>query len=294
MAAAPPRAPCRVGLIGFGALGQHLFACMRDAPADFQVAWIWNRTPDKVAAFPGVAPAQVLPDLAAFAARGAVDLLIEVCHPRVTAQHGAALLAHAPLFLGSPTALADAPLEAALRRASAASGFALYVPAGALWGAGDLAKMGAAGSLAALRVTMKKHPASLQLEGGAPAAALAAAVAAGTPGETVVYEGPVRALALCAPNNTNTMAAAALAAENLGFDGVQARLVSDPSLAAHVVIVEAEGRPGADGSRFTCTTVRTNPAAPGAVTGAATFASFYASLRLAARAGVGGPGIHLL
>jgi aspartate dehydrogenase len=291
--AAPPQPPCRVGIIGFGALGQYLFTCMRDAPAEFTVSWIWNRSPEKVLAFPGTAPGLLLPELSALAAAGPLDLIIEVCHPAVTAQYGAALLAHAPLFLGSPTALADAPLEAALRRASAASAHALYVPSGALWGAGDLAKMGAAGSLAGLKVTMKKHPASLQLEGGAPRAALEAAVAAGAAGETVLYQGPVRALALCAPNNTNTMAAAALAAANLGFDGTQCCLISDPALTAHVVIVEAEGRPGPDGQCFSCRTVRFNPAPPGAVTGAATFASFFASLRLAAQARKGG-GVHLV
>ena len=31
-----------------------------------------------------------------------------------------------------------------------------------------------------------------------------------------------------APNNVNTMAAAAVAAHNLGLDGTKARLVSDP------------------------------------------------------------------
>ena len=42
--------------------------------------------------------------------------------------------------------------------------------------------------------------------------------------------GPVRGLCPLAPNNVNTMAAAALAAPNLGFDGVRGCLVSDPRL----------------------------------------------------------------
>jgi hypothetical protein len=40
--------------------------------------------------------------------------------------------------------------------------------------------------------------------------------------------GPVRALCPLAPHNVNTMAAAAIAAHNLGFDKVQGQLVSDP------------------------------------------------------------------
>ena len=57
-----------------------------------------------------------------------------------------------------------------------------------------------------------------------------ATLAAGIEGETVLYDGPVRELSPMAPNNVNTIAAAALAAPNLGFDGVQARLVVDPAL----------------------------------------------------------------
>ena len=57
-----------------------------------------------------------------------------------------------------------------------------------------------------------------------------ATLAADIDGETVLYDGPIRDLAPLAPNNVNTMAAAALAAPNLGFDGVQARLVVDPDL----------------------------------------------------------------
>jgi predicted dinucleotide-utilizing enzyme len=275
-------ARCRVGIVGYGSLGKYLLnSRLTDdsLSSSYVVSWVWNRTPDRAAN----CGAPLLHDLAAFPSAGPVDLIIEVCHPAVTNAHGEHFLEHADLFLGSPTALADASLEARLRGAAAAHGRSLCVPSGALWGATDLAKMGAAGTLKALTVTMKKHPASLQLEAGsAPAEALARAVAAGSPGETVLYDGPVRALALVAPNNVNTMAAAALASgASLGFDGTRAVLVSDPSLMSHEVIIEAEGAPGASGDRFTCRTVRHNPAAPGAVTGSATYASFAASLRAA-------------
>jgi hypothetical protein len=40
--------------------------------------------------------------------------------------------------------------------------------------------------------------------------------------------GSVRALCPLAPNNVNTMASAAIAGHNLGFDLTKARLVSDP------------------------------------------------------------------
>lgn len=43
-----------------------------------------------------------------------------------------------------------------------------------------------------------------------------------------LYEGSVRGLCPLAPNNVNTMAAAAMAAHNLGFDGVKGCLIADP------------------------------------------------------------------
>ena len=73
------------------------------------------------------------------------------------------------------------------------------------------------------------------------------------------------------------MAAGAIAAVGLGFDGVQGCLIADPRLDAHVIEIEAVG-PGEPGHEFTVRTVRFNPAKAGAVTGNATYASFFASL----------------
>jgi predicted dinucleotide-utilizing enzyme len=106
-------------------------------------------------------------------------------------------------------------------------------------------------------------------------------------GESVVFSGSVRDLAPKAPNNVNTMAAAAVAAHNLGFDGVQAVLVSDPSLQAHVITIDAKGKPNADGTCFRCYTERINPAPPGAITGQATYISFLSSLYAAGGKGNG-------
>ena len=63
---------------------------------------------------------------------------------------------------------------------------------------------------------------------------------------TVLYEGPVRGLCPLAPNNVNTIAAAALAGRTLGLDRAIGRLVVDPALEKHIVEVELEG-PSKDG-----------------------------------------------
>ena len=71
---------------------------------------------------------------------------------------------------------------------------------------------------------------------------------------------------------------------------VQARLVADASLTAHVIDIEVQG-PDKGGDRsFRVTTERYNPAAKGAVTGTATYASFLSSLL---SAGHLGEGLHM-
>ena len=288
----------RVGVLGCGALGEFLIRELARSET-LELAFCWNRTDERLATLitSGLVPASArcgTSELPGAVARFRADVVIEVCHPDVSAAYAAAVLsAGADFVCGSPTALADAALLAALLAASSSGGGGgLYVPAGALWGARDIARLSARGALAALTVTMKKHPASLKL-GGALGAALAAWVARGPPaGELVLYEGPVRELCPLAPNNVNTMAAAALAAhETLGFDGVVARLVADASLDAHVITVDARGpAPAAGGPGVRACLERFNPAPPGAVTGAATFAAVWASLL---EAGGRGAGLHM-
>jgi aspartate dehydrogenase len=314
---APPAAPARrrrVGIVGCGSLGKYLIhAITTDATvaAALEIAFVWNRSAERVAELgeAAVPLAARCADLATFPDFRA-DVIVEVCHPDVTAQWGAAFLQHADFYCGSATALADPAVEAALRAAAGTPGVpgrhGMYIPSGALWGAADLCKMADRGSLGALEVCMKKHPASLKLEGAlgqAVAAMLAARPPAGTTaagahpdcwpsGEVVLYDGPVRALCPLAPNNVNTMATAAIAAHTLGFDGVRARLVADASLEAHVITVEAVGKAGSSsgGRPFRAFTERYNPAPPGAITGSATYASFLSSLLAA---GGRGSGVHL-
>lgn len=284
MSSPPPEAPVvRVGVLGYGALGQHLVARLLEPPAPgarrYELAWVWARDALKLRALP---PQLILHDLAD-AARSHVDLVVEVAHADVITAAGAAILgAGVDLLVGSPTALADAALEAALRGAAPRGGRArLLVVYGALWGAGDIARLGDAGRVAALTVEMRKHPASLAGVRGR----LAEALAAGPPpggGAWTLYDGPVRALAAHAPSNVNTMAAAALAVPELGFDGVRGVLVADAALSAHVIIVTLEGPRGPGGAPgLAVRTERVAPAPPGAVTSSATLGSFWASVKVA-------------
>lgn len=149
----------------------------------------------------------------------------------------------------------------------------------------------------ALFIRMSKHPSCFRLTGDV--------LTDWTEGEgrRVLFRGSVAELCPLAPNNVNTMAAAAVAAGTLGFTGVQGEIVSDTAWVLlkvglfvwnllhpdcifqlhvpschrlrdyHVVEVEVTGPDG-----FSVHTVRRNPAKLGAVTGSATYSSFWNSL----------------
>jgi predicted dinucleotide-utilizing enzyme len=267
-----------VGIVGFGHLGQFLFEKIStDAVVSqkLEVGWIWNRTADKIASYAG--PTKVCSSLILEKLENAgerqVDIIAEVSHPDIAKEFGVKFLASANLFIGSPTALSDPIFETALRQASSGK-YGVFIPSGALWGAEDIQKMADLGSLKGLTVTMKKHPASLKVL--APLDQLVQNHISGQ--ENIIYEGPVRALCPLAPNNVNTMACAALAAHNLGFDHTVAKLVADDRLSAHVIVVEAVGPETPGFGSFIVKSERINPAPPGAVTGQQTFLSFLASL----------------
>ena len=243
--------PLRVGIIGFGELGKYLLEQLAAIPDRFQVVFVYNRTPVQH------------PLYVASVSEHRVNLLVEVAHPCVIRDLGLLHLG-ADVFVGSPTAFAgeDLPIPADV---------ACYVPVGALWGGEDILKMQS--SLAGLTVTMAKHPEHLRTCVGELRERLDAYIADESRQEAVVlYRGPVRQLCPLAPNNVNTMACAALV--GLGFDATTGCLIADKSLTGHhVVTVEVASKSG-----LQVTTVRRNPARLGAVTGQATFASFFQSL----------------
>ncbi|XP_045583336.1 aspartate dehydrogenase domain-containing protein isoform X2 [Procambarus clarkii] len=248
---------------------------------DLDLAFVWNRTSTALESH--LENRYICRDLDE-CGEYSPDLIVEVAHPVITEKYGAQFLSVADYMVGSPTALASQTVEEALRVAATSHG--LYVPAGALWGAEDILKMADRGTLKALKVTMTKHPSSFKLKGD-----LEVKNAQVCGNESVIlYDGPVRGLCPLAPNNVNTMAAAAIAAHNLGFDGVQGSLISNPLLTDwHIVEVEVTG-PEIAGKNFSVKTTRNNPADPGAVTGTATYASFLSSM---VRAGGRGAGVHL-
>lgn len=267
----------RVGIVGFGKLGQYLFQHILSEPLcnQLEVAFIWNRTIQTVKDFPSVQESWILEDLSKFESFNA-DIIVEVSHPDIIKNYGAQFLSKADLFVGSPTAFADLDTEKSLRDISSTVPFGVYIPAGAMWGAEDVAKMATSGSLKGLKVTMKKHPESLKV-----LPPLDEKIKASVSGvENIIFEGSVRDLAPLAPNNVNTMACAALAASNLGFDQTKACLVADDRLDSHIILIEVIGPYNEETKEsFHVITERKNPSPPGSVTGQQTFVSFLSSLK---------------
>ena len=77
----------------------------------------------------------------------------------------------------------------------------------------------------------------------------------------------MRTLCQLAPNNVNTMAVAALVAQNLGFDNVIGCLIADKKLSdRHIIEIEVTG-PYNENLKvyFKCYTIRSNPAHIGQV-----------------------------
>lgn len=269
----------RVGIVGFGHLGQYLAAELQRRTDEVELVFVWSR-----GRVQGLPQHLVLEDLAHAASRRP-DLVVEVAHPAVARAHGEQLLRHSDLLLGSPTALAEPDTEARLR--AAASRHALWVPCGALWGLHDIRALADRAQLAQLTVTMAKHPSALRLVD--PDMRSRCEAAATRP--VLLYDGPVRGLCPLAPNNVNSMAAAALAAHTLGFDGVRGRLLADPGLADfHTLEVELVGPSEPDGRTFKVHAVRRNPSDKGVVTASATYGAFLGSVLEAAKGR--GPGLH--
>ena len=272
--------PRRVGIVGYGKLGQHLCRSILNEPVlrqSFQLAFVWNLVPDEIGdEIPGELRLENLNDFA----RHEPDLVVEVAHPIITWDHGTRFLEAADYMTASITAFARGDTETQIRSAAAQpNGHGLYIPRGALPGLEEVLRMAASGKLAGAEVTMTKHPSSLNL--------LTDLVPplAETSGLREIYQGPLRELCSMAPNNVNTMAALAMASE-LGFDAIQARLVADPSLEHHITEVLLLG-PDTGGPRYSLELRRTSPAAVGAVSSTATLDTFLASTIAASNKGDG-------
>lgn len=252
----------RIGLIGFGFIGQQVYRRILAEPQwGLEIAFVHARDPAKLPA------AHALPDLSGFAATRP-DLVVEMAHPAYSRDWGARILTTCTYLPLSVTALADDVLRETLLAAATAAGTRLAIPHGALMGLDSLHEWRAGWE--AVTITFRKNPANIDFSdsGIDPA---------GIHGETVLYGGPARGIAGLFPRNVNTMVTCALA--TTGLDACRARLVAVPGLDVAIAEVEARGH---DGGILTMR--RAQPAI--GVSGTEMFESQFASIMRAAGAQV--------
>jgi aspartate dehydrogenase len=220
----------RVGLVGAGFVGAGLYRAIAagECPG-LEIAFIWNRSADKLAAVTG---GLILQDLADFG-RYAPDLIVEAAHPEISRTHGEAFLRRCDYMPLSVTALADDKVRARLVASAEESRHRLLIPRGALVGTDAL--IGWRHMWRDVAITFRKHPDNIDLS----------AVnwrAQDITRETVIFDGPVREIAPLFPRNVNTMVTCALA--TVGLDRCRGRMIADPALDHAVAEVEATGTDG--------------------------------------------------
>ncbi|MGC4250317.1 MAG: DUF108 domain-containing protein [Sphingobium sp.] len=214
----------RIGLIGYGFIGSELYRRIAADRDRFDIAFIHNRSRERLA---GVAKKLILGDLGD-AQDYAPDIIVEVATPEVTRHWGEHFLAFADYMPLSLTALADDGLRAQLIDAAGRSGYSLLIPHGALVGMDSLVEWRA--MWREVTIAFRKPPTSLGLD------------PASLDRTTTVFEGSVREIAARYPHNVNAMVACALA--TVGLDRCHARLVADPGIDHLELAVDAAGTDG--------------------------------------------------
>jgi aspartate dehydrogenase len=243
----------RVGLIGFGAIGQTVLRGWATHPVrDHTVAAVLTRAHQLDAARLHVGDGiHVTASLDDFLARR-LDVAVELAGQQALAEVGPRVLrAGVDLMALSVGCLARPDVHEALRGAAAAGNARILVPVGAIAGLDGLLALRRAG-LRKVVYSSTKPPKSWK---GTPAETRVDLDALQSP--AVVFEGTAREAATAFPKNANLAAAVALA--GIGFDATRVVLVADPRSDENQGRIDAEGTD----SRLTVTVAgRSEPSNP--------------------------------
>lgn len=223
----------RIGIIGFGAIGNTLYRMLGEHLPQVQVVGVTDRADRQQALqaqLPGLLVASRVEDLLALKP----ELVIECAgHVGLQASGPAVLAAGADLLVASVGALADAELEQVLLNAAKQGGGMLRIPAGAL---GGLDVLGAARFAGLDQVTYISNKAPRAWK-GTPAEGMLDLDALTE--ATVFFEGDAREAALMFPQNANVAAATALA--GIGFERTRVQLRADPAASGNRHRIQASG-----------------------------------------------------
>jgi len=220
----------KLGLIGHGAIAQHLLAALDEGmlPSITVPAVLVRNERSRSAA-----AREVTTDAARFLQHG-FDAVLECAGHQAVRDHGERVLkAGADLLVTSVGAFADDALLARIRRTAEIAGRRLVLPSAGI-GALDILGAASIGGLDEVTVTVRKDAASWYGTVAAESHDLDRLA-----GPVVLYDGPVREGARLYPQNVNIAAAVALA--GIGLDRTRLVIVADPAIASHQVEIAARG-----------------------------------------------------
>jgi aspartate dehydrogenase len=237
----------RLGVIGAGAIGREVVALIRrnlDKAVEVPIVLARRPRPDE--------RPPVTDDIAAFLKHD-LDAVVEGAGHEALLAHGEKVLdTGADLVVTSTGAFAadDALFERLARAAQRNCRKVLIASAGI--GAVDILAGAAEGGLEQVTMTVRKDPSAWY---GTPAERQIDLGALKQP--TVIFDGNAREGAALYPKNVNISATVALA--GLGLDKTRLVIVADPTIATHIVEVEAAGAFGQFNFREDVAISDTNP-----------------------------------
>jgi aspartate dehydrogenase len=216
--------PRRVGLIGFGAIGQPVVRMAARYPDEIDIIAACTRTGVPRVDGTTIPVVGALDDLL----RLRPDVIVEIAGHDALREHGPQVLtAGIDLIAVSVGVLAVPEVEQDLLAAAREGGSQLRVASGAI-GALDALASAAIGGIERVTHTTRKPPRTLLGDEGA-----------GLADEREVFHGPAREAALRFPESVNVTAAVSLA--GIGFDRTLVRVIADPAVDRNTHQVEAEG-----------------------------------------------------
>jgi aspartate dehydrogenase len=213
----------KVGLIGFGLIGQYLYRKINTEPW-VDLCFIYDADPRVAASVPANLLAQNIMEMKACEA----DLVIEVAHPDAVRKFGLQLLeSGSDLVIFSLTSLSDSNFRKKINDCVAKLRRKIYIPHGAILGLDgihDGKKV-----IEKVKIRTIKHPSKLgvdNLEVSKP---------------TVLYSGSTKGACKTFPRNVNVHAAVALA--GIGFEKTVSEIIADPETRtmAHEIDVSGNG-----------------------------------------------------
>lgn len=230
----------KVGIIGFGAIGQEVAGALLAAPgADYSITLLLRRPSLQTRPDGRCVAVYSLADLLA----SQPDMIVEAAGQPAVRDYGAAIAdAGIPFLVSSIGAFSDETLYLDLNRVMAERGGRILLPTGAI---GGLDYVRAIARLPDARVTYisRKPPAAwrdeLQGMGRAPE---------DVDEEIVLFEGNAMGAAQRYPRNLNV--AATLAVAGLGMERTKVTVLIDPAISANIHEVEVESSAGVARFRF--------------------------------------------